>query len=127
MNQEKPKEPFKESRIDPRVALVVQAVVEIDKLAPRSYGVCEISRGGMFLAYQDSAETFEELKTQSVKDGAFCEIAFSVHLPGHREDLTLAANIVRITEHGIGVKFQPHDPPPLGSIAQLFARVEKHL
>ena len=117
----------KECRVDPRVALVVQAVVEIGELAPRHYGVCEISRGGMFLAYQAPSETLEELNEASVHDGAECQIAFSVQLPGHREHLELTANIVRITEHGIGVKFQPHDPPPLASLEQLFARVEKHL
>lgn len=116
-----------ESRVDPRVALAVQAVVEFDGLAARSYGVCEISRGGMFLAFKDTAATLKEYEKQEIQAGSSCEVAFSVSLPHHRQHLRIAAKIVRITEHGIGVRFKPRDPPQLVALNYLFERVEKGL
>jgi hypothetical protein len=127
MNQEQLEQDRTESRVDPRVALAVQAEVELEGLAPRGYGVCEISRGGMFLAYKDPEATLQEYEHHGIDGGTACDIAFSVQLPGHRQHLRLSATIVRITEHGIGVQFKPHDPPPLAALNQLFARVEKHL
>jgi hypothetical protein len=116
---------YGESRVDPRVALAVQAIVEFDGLPARSYGVCEISRGGMFLAFKDSAATLREYETQRIGKGSLCEIAFSVSLPHHRQHLRIEAKVVRETEHGIGVKFVPRDPPQLVALKRLFDRVER--
>jgi len=127
MNQEQFEQSRTDSRVDPRVALAVQAEVELEGLAPRGYGVCEISRGGMFLAFKDPSATLQEYEDHGVEGGAPCDIAFSVRLPDHHQHLRLSATIVRITEHGIGVQFKPRDPPPLAALNQLFARVEKHL
>lgn len=119
--------PHGESRVDPRVALAVQAVVEFDALAARSYGVCELSRSGMFLAFTDPTATLRDYERQGIAAGSGCEIAFSVNLPHHRQHLRIAAKIVRVTEHGIGVKFKPRDPPQLVALNYLFQRVEKGL
>jgi hypothetical protein len=119
-----PSLPQTDLRIDPRVALAVQAVVEFDELPARSYGVCEISRGGMFLAFKDPEVILQEYEKHGIGSGSHCEVAFSVTLPHHRQHLRVPAEVVRVTEHGIGIKFVPRDPPQLAALKRLFDRVE---
>lgn len=112
-----------EARLDPRLALVVQAVVEVPGLPSRTYGVCEISKGGMFLAFKDAGSTYADLERHQVDAGTGCEIAFAAKVKDQTERVRVSAEIVRITRHGIGVRFATRNPPQLSALRDLFARV----
>lgn len=114
-----------DARVDPRLALVVQAIVEIGGLTPRTYGICELSRSGMFLAFKDEGSTRTDLERNLVDPGTRCEIAFAATIKGEQEWVRVTAEIVRITRHGIGVRFSTRNPPQLSALKDLFMRVER--
>jgi hypothetical protein len=109
-------------RIDPRCALAIQAFVAIPSLQSRTYGICEISRGGMFLAFSDARSTKLELEQNDIEPGTNVEVAFSVSLPDGKHRFRVRARIARITAHGIGVQYVTHNPPQLAALRELFSR-----
>lgn len=88
----------------PRFPLPVRAVVEIPGLPPRDYGVCEISRSGMFLAFLNAQETRPEFERSETGQGAEIAISFEVMLPDVCYHCELPARVVRTTHSGIGVQ-----------------------
>ena len=114
-----------EARLDPRLALVVQAVVEVPGLPARTYGVCEISKGGMFLAFKDAGSTYADLERYQVDVGTRCEVAFAAKVKDQTERVRVSADIVRITRHGVGVRFATRNPPQLSALRELFARADQ--
>lgn len=108
-------------RTDPRCALAIQAFVAIPSLQSRAYGICEISRGGMFLAFKDARSTKLELEQNDIETGTHVEVAFSVSLPDGKHRFRVRARIARITRYGIGVQFITHNPPQLAALRELFS------
>jgi hypothetical protein len=111
-------------RTDPRTSLAVQAMVAIPSLPPRAYGVCEISRGGMFLAFRNARSTRLELEQHKIEPGTAIEVAFTAALPDAKHRLRVQARIARITQHGIGIQFARRNPPQLAALRELFAQAE---
>lgn len=109
-------------RIDPRCALAIQAFVAIPSLQSRAYGICEISRGGMFLAFRDARSTKLELEQNDIEPGTHVEVAFSVSLPDGKHRFRVRARIARITAYGIGVQYITHNPPQLAALRELFSQ-----
>jgi hypothetical protein len=99
----------KQKRGAPRFPLPVRAVVEIPGLPPREYGVCEVSRSGMFLAFLDARETRPEFEQSGNAPGVEIAISFEVMLPDASYHCDLPARVVRTTHSGIGVEVaEPH-------------------
>jgi hypothetical protein len=109
-------------RNDPRCALKIQAFVAIPSLQSRAYGICEISRGGMFLAFKDARSTKLELEQNDIGAGTHVEVAFSVSLPDGKYRFRVRARIARITAYGIGVQFITHNPPQLAALREVFSQ-----
>lgn len=108
-------------RTDPRCALAIQAFVAIPSLQSRAYGLCEISRGGMFLAFRDARSTKLELEQNDIETGTHVEVAFSVSLPDGKHRFHVRARIARITAYGIGVQFITRNPPQLAALREMFS------
>lgn len=109
-----------EKRIDPRCTLVVQALVAIPSMPSRAYGICEVSRSGMFLAFRNARSTNLELEQGNIGPGTDLEIAFTVSQEESRYRVRIRARIVRITSLGIGVQFATRNPPQLAPLRELF-------
>ena len=109
-------------RIDPRCALAIQAFVAIPSLQSRAYGISEISRGGMFLAFRDARSTKLELELNGIESGTHVEVAFSVSLHDGKHRFLVRARIARITAYGIGVQYITHNPPQLAALRELFSQ-----
>ena len=109
-----------DKRIDPRCTLVVQAFVAIPSIPSRAYGICEVSRSGMFLAFTDARSTRLELEQNNIGPGTDLEVAFTVSQAGAKYRIRVGARIVRMTSHGIGVQFATRNPPQLAPLRELF-------
>lgn len=109
-----------DKRIDPRCPLVVEAFVAIPSMQSRAYGICEVSRSGMFLAFRDARSTRLELEQNNIGPGTDLEVAFTASQADARYRIRVRARIVRVTTHGIGVQFATRNPPQLAPLRELF-------
>ncbi len=109
-------------RADPRCALAIQAFVAVPSLQSRAYRICEISRGGMFLAFTDARSTKLELEQEDIEPGIHVEVAFSVSMPDGKHRFRVRARIARITSYGIGIRYLTHNPPQLAALREIFSR-----
>ena len=109
-----------DKRKDPRFNFITQALVTIISLPSRAYEACNISLGGMFLAFKDPRSTWMELEMNGIGPSAHVEIAFAALLPDARHRFRVRARIARITKHGIGVQFARRNPPQLGPLRVFF-------
>jgi hypothetical protein len=97
-------EQAQQRREAPRYPLPVRAVVEIPGLPARDYGVCEISRSGMFLAFLDARMTRPEFEQSEAGPGTGLKITFEVTHPDVHFRCDIPARVVRATHAGIGVQ-----------------------
>ena len=116
------------SRVDkrdhPRFAYPVRASVEVPFLPTKEYGICDFSRSGMFLAYTDIRATRQMLEQNRTEPGADLVIRFTVSLPDETHCCRVRARLVRITLHGIGIRFAPSNPWQLSALTDLIARAQ---
>ena len=99
--------------------IMVESFLDGDPTA--DYGVCELSKTGMFLAFTNADTTKQSLTDNLVQPGTELHIAFSVPVGGRKLRCELPAEIARITEHGIGVRFLTNDPSQLSDLIDEFA------
>lgn len=107
-------------RMHERFALAVHASVTIATLATADYGVCELSETGMFLAFTDTQVSRSSLEDDGIGPGSGLKIGFSVPVAGKKQRCDVTAEIARITDHGIGVRFVPEDPAQLSALIDAF-------
>lgn len=91
-------------RLDPRFPLPVKATVTLPGLPPREYGVCEISRSGMFLAFLNTRLTRPEFDTSEAGPGTELHVAFDLVSAEGGRRFEFPASIVRVTQSGVGVR-----------------------
>jgi len=106
-------------RQDPRYPLPVRAVVAIPGLPEREYGVCEISRSGMFLAFLDVDRTRPEFRHSNTGPGSALKIEFEVTHPEVHFRCQIPAQVVRITNSGIGVHVDSDHQPDLEALISM--------
>jgi hypothetical protein len=106
-------------RQDPRYPLPVRAVVAIPGLPEREYGVCEISRSGMFLAFLDIDRTRPEFRHSKAGPGSTLEIEFEVTHPEVHFRCQIPAQIVRTTHSGIGIHVGTDHQPDLDALISM--------
>lgn len=111
-----------DSRNYPRFAYPVRTSVEWPYLPTKEYGICDFSRSGMFLAFTDVRATRTTLERNSVGPGANLVVRFTISLPDETHCCRVQARLVRITRHGIGVRFTPGNPWQLAALTDLLSR-----
>ena len=98
----------------------MQAAVTIPQHPTRDFGVCELSETGMFLAFIGAQLSRQSLEKDGVQAGSELKVTFSVPVGGRKSTCDLTAEIVRVTDHGIGVAFLPERPAQLLALIDAF-------
>lgn len=116
-----------DSRNHPRFPYPVRTSVELPFLPTKEYGICDFSRSGMFLAFTDVRATRLTLQQNGVKPGAALVVRFTISLSNETHCCRVQARLVRITRHGIGIKFTPPNSWQLGALINLLSRAHEEV
>lgn len=116
-----------DKRFHSRFPYAVRASVELPFMPAKEFGVCDFSRSGMFLAFTDIRATRLSLVQKAVGPGSELVVRFTISLADETHCCRVRARLVRITRHGIGVKFTPNAPWQLTALINLLSRVQEHL
>ena len=106
-------------RQNPRYPLPVRALVAVPGLPEREYGVCEISRSGMFLAFLDVDRTRPEFRHSDAGPGSELVVKFEVVHPEVHFRCQIPAQVVRTTHSGIGVHVSADHRPDLEALISM--------
>lgn len=111
-----------ERRLHQRFACAVKVSAEIPFVPTLALAARDFSQGGMRLDFQDETVGFRALNDNLIEAGCAVVLRFKISLQGKRHECSVKADIVRFTEHGLGVHFGDTTPWQLVKLVEMFAR-----
>lgn len=111
-----------ERRLHQRFLSATKVLVEIPFVPTMDFGARDFSLGGMRLEFQDETAGKRAFRDNLIQIGSGLTLRFRISLEGERHECRVKAEIVRFTEHGIGVHFGPPKPWQLVKLVEIFAK-----
>jgi hypothetical protein len=111
-----------EKRLHQRFASAVKVSVEIPFVPTLAFAARDFSREGMRLDFRDASAGFRAFHDNLIEPGSGLMIRFRISIQGKSHECSVKAEIVRLTEQGIGVHFGDPTPWQLVKLVEMFAK-----
>jgi len=113
-----------DKREHPRFPYAVRASVVCAFMPTREFGICDFSHSGMYLAYTDGDATRRALTKNGTGSGSDLVVRFTMALEQGSYCCRVAVRLVRVTRHGIGVRFVSRAPWQINALIGLLTRIQ---